>query len=179
VFKLNKKFTIEIYLNCNHGFPFLKMDVSHEITSLCVLCLSFILRVSSPKCNAITWYKTSLCVFPKVGKTKIRTKEPERWAEGQLSYTGWVLKQCIIKVFQKYISINLWIRVRFPMRKMGFVIAVYRWHCDPLVDTASNINEYQEYFLGGKRRLVSKTDKITTFTWRPSRNSGNLNFLCP
>ena len=43
------------------------------------------------------------------------------------------------------------------------VIAIFHWpfwpHCDPGVDSASNRNEYQEYFLGGKGgRCVGPTN---------------------
>ena len=38
--------------------------------------------------------------------------------------------------------------VRFPMVSLEFFIE--RLHYDPGVDSASNRNEYQEYFLGGK-----------------------------
>jgi hypothetical protein len=87
MFKQDKKFTLDIYPTYDHGFFFL-MNVSHELTSLHVLCLSFIPRANSPTSNAINWYKISLFVFPKVGKTIIRTQELEKWAEEQLSFTG-------------------------------------------------------------------------------------------
>jgi hypothetical protein len=40
------------------------------------------------------------------------------------------------------------------------------------VDSASNRNEYQAYFLGGKTRPVRKADNLTTFMCRLSRNLG-------
>ena len=42
-------------------------------------------------------------------------------------------------------------RVRFPMVSLEFFIDIsFRPHCGPGVDSASNRNEYQEYFLGVK-----------------------------
>jgi hypothetical protein len=38
----------------------------------------------------------------------------------------------------------------------------FRPRYGPGVDSASNRNEYQEYFLGGKRRPVRKADNFTT-----------------
>ena len=57
-------------------------------------------------------------------------------------------------------------------------IKSFRSHCGPGVDSASNRNEHQDYFLGGKGgRCVSLT------TLPPScavvTKSGNLNFLEP
>jgi len=40
-------------------------------------------------------------------------------------------------------------------------IKSFRSHCGPGVDSASNRNEYQEYFLGVKQSLC-KADKLTT-----------------
>jgi len=37
-----------------------------------------------------------------------------------------------------------------------------RSHYGPGFDLASNRNEYQEYFLGGKKRPVPKADNLTT-----------------
>jgi hypothetical protein len=55
-------------------------------------------------------------------------------------------------------------RVRFPMRSMGFFIGlVFRPHYGPGVDSASNRNEYQEYF-----RCVGLN--LTTFMCRLSIN---------
>jgi hypothetical protein len=54
----------------------------------------------------------------------------------------------------------------------------FRSHCDPGVDSASNRNEYQEHFLGGKGGWC-----IRLTTLPPScagvMKSGNLNFLEP
>jgi len=42
-------------------------------------------------------------------------------------------------------------RVRFPMVSLDFFIAISFWpHYGPGVDSASNRNEHQEYFLGVK-----------------------------
>jgi uncharacterized membrane protein YhdT len=41
-------------------------------------------------------------------------------------------------------------RVRFPMVSLEFSLTSFLPHYDPGVDSASNRNEYQEYFLGGK-----------------------------
>jgi len=38
----------------------------------------------------------------------------------------------------------------------------FRSHYGPGVDSASNRNEYQEYFLGGEKRPVCKADNLTT-----------------
>jgi len=44
-----------------------------------------------------------------------------------------------------------WSRFRFPMVPLEFSIDIkFRSHCDPRVDSSSNRNEYQEYFLGVK-----------------------------
>jgi len=52
----------------------------------------------------------------------------------------------------------------------------FRSHYDPGVDSASNRNEYQEYFLGGKGgqcvRLTTLPPSCAVVT-----KSGNLNFL--
>jgi hypothetical protein len=48
----------------------------------------------------------------------------------------------------------------------------FRPHYEPGVDTASNRNEYQEYFLEGKRRPVRRADNLTTFIYRLSWNLG-------
>ena len=40
--------------------------------------------------------------------------------------------------------------------------------CGPGVDSASNRNEYQEYFLGGKGRPLRRADNLTTFICRLS-----------
>jgi len=39
----------------------------------------------------------------------------------------------------------------------------FRPHYGPEVDVASNSNEYQEYFLGGKRQPVHSADNLSTF----------------
>jgi hypothetical protein len=54
----------------------------------------------------------------------------------------------------------------------------FRSHCGPGVDFASNRNEYQESFLG-LRRPVRRTDNLTTFMCRLSRNSGSSTFWNP
>ena len=54
--------------------------------------------------------------------------------------------------------------VRFQIVSLGFFIDIksFRSHYGPEIDSASNINEYQEYFLGGKKRPVLMTDNLTT-----------------
>jgi len=63
---------------------------------------------------------------------------------------------------------------------LEFFIAIksFRSHCGPGVDSASNRNEYQEHFLGGKG------DRCVRLTTLPPScavvmKSGNLNFLEP
>ena len=73
---------------------------------------------------------------------------------------------------------NLKVAGSIPASVNGFFIDIksFRSHYDPAVDSASNRNEYQEHFLGGKggRRV-----RLTTLP--PScavvMKSGNLNFL--
>jgi len=48
----------------------------------------------------------------------------------------------------------------------------FRPHYGPGVDSASNRNEYQEYFQGDKRRPVRRADNSTTFMCRFSWNLG-------
>ena len=43
------------------------------------------------------------------------------------------------------------------------LIKSFRPHCGPGVDSASNRNEYQKYFLGDKKRPVHRADNLTTF----------------
>ena len=52
----------------------------------------------------------------------------------------------------------------------------FRWHYDPGVDSASNRNEYREYFLGGKG---GRCVRLTTYhhPGRVSRNMGTLTLL--
>jgi len=66
-----------------------------------------------------------------------------------------------------------------PNGVSGFFIDIksFRSHHGPVVDTASNRNEYQEYFLGGKS---GRCLRLTTLP--PScvvTQSGNHNFLEP
>jgi len=67
-----------------------------------------------------------------------------------------------------------------PARVNGFFIDIksFRSHYGPGVDTASNRNEYQEYFLGVKS---GRCVKLTTYHHPVplSRNLGALNFLEP
>jgi len=57
-------------------------------------------------------------------------------------------------------------------------IKYFRSHCGPGVDSASNRNEYQEHFLGGKGgrclRLITLPSSCAVVV-----KSGNLNFLEP
>jgi len=61
------------------------------------------------------------------------------------------------------------LRVSFPLVLLEFFINIILlailWSWD---DSTSNRNEYQEYFLGGKRRPVCRADSITTFMRRIS-----------
>ena len=57
-------------------------------------------------------------------------------------------------------------------------IKSFRSHYGPGVDSASNRNEYQEYFLGGKRRPVRKADSLPPSCAFVTK-SENLNFLEP
>ena len=52
----------------------------------------------------------------------------------------------------------------FPLRQS------FRPHCGPGIDSASNRNEYREYFLREERWPVRRADKFTTFMCRLSRN---------
>ena len=67
-----------------------------------------------------------------------------------------------------------------PAGATGFFIGIksFRSHYGPVVDSASNRSEYQEYFLGGKD---GRCIRLTTLP--PScavvMKSGNLNFLEP
>jgi len=42
----------------------------------------------------------------------------------------------------------------------------FRPHCGPGIDSASNRNEYQEYFLVGLSWPVLRADNLTTFMFR-------------
>ena len=53
----------------------------------------------------------------------------------------------------------------------------FRSHYGPGVDSASNRNEYQEYFLGVKAAVL-KADILTTY-YAVAMKSGNLKFLEP
>ena len=61
-----------------------------------------------------------------------------------------------------------------PAGVSGFFIDIksFRSHYDPGVDSASNRNEYQEYFLGVKADNLPPSCTVVT-------KSGNLNFLEP
>ena len=62
-------------------------------------------------------------------------------------------------------------RVRFPMASLEFLTQSFRPHYHPGVDSASNRNEYLEYFLG-QRRPVRRAENPTTFICRLSWNLG-------
>ena len=65
-------------------------------------------------------------------------------------------------------------RVSFPMVSLRFF-----FHIILPVESASNRNEYQVYFLVGLKWSVRRADNLTTFMCRMSRNSGSLKFLEP
>jgi hypothetical protein len=67
-------------------------------------------------------------------------------------------------------------RVRFPMVSLAFFIDIIL--PGPGVDSASNKDEYQEYFLR-LRRPVRGADNLTTFMCRLSLNLGALNSWNP
>jgi len=73
-----------------------------------------------------------------------------------------------------------WSLVRSLMVSLKFFIDIkyFRSHCGPGVDSASDRNEYQEYFLGGKDgrcvRLINLQPPCVVVT-----KSGNLNFVEP
>jgi hypothetical protein len=62
------------------------------------------------------------------------------------------------------------LRVRFPMVSLDFFIGIWS-HSGPGVDSASNRNEYQEYFMGVKRgRCVGLTTlppSCASTSWNP------------
>jgi len=66
-----------------------------------------------------------------------------------------------------------------PAGISGFFIDIksFRSHYGPGVDSASNRNEYKEYFLG-KRRPVRKADNLPPYCAVVTK-SGNPNFLEP
>ena len=67
-----------------------------------------------------------------------------------------------------------------PAGVSGFVIDIKSFwsHYGPEVDSASNRNECQEHFLGGKKRPVRKADNLPP-SCAVVTKSGNLNFLEP
>ena len=103
----------------------------------------------------------------------------------QFWYTNNCTK-CVKSVYIKHLA--LWLRCCDTNRKVagsipagvsGFFIDIksFRSHYDPGVDSASNRNEYQEHFLGGKG---GRCVRLTTLP--PScvvMKAGNLNFLEP
>jgi hypothetical protein len=96
---------------------------------------------------------------------------------------GWHVSDSLrlYKIFTRYSKVNWAVvaqlvalqtrraRVRFPMVSLEFfidiILSVALW---PWVDSASNRNEYQEYFLWGQRRPVRRVDNLTTFKCRLS-----------
>jgi hypothetical protein len=56
----------------------------------------------------------------------------------------------------------------------NFSLTSLRPHYGPEVDSASNRNEYQEFFLGGYRRPVRRSDNLTIFMCRLSLSLGAL-----
>jgi len=57
---------------------------------------------------------------------------------------------------------------------IDIILSAALWHWG---DSTSNRNEYEEYFLGGQRRPVRKSDNLTTVLCRLFRNTGSLSFL--
>jgi len=76
---------------------------------------------------------------------------------------GRVCLVCSVLVFFKYTYLNAYI-LRGLRKLNTTIIAVVHMSN---VDSASNRNEYQEYFLG-ERRPVRRADKLTVFMCRLS-----------
>ena len=74
---------------------------------------------------------------------------------------------------------NLKVAGSIPASVNGYFIDIkfFRLHYGPGVDSASNRNEYQEYFLGVKA-AGAKADNLTTIC-AVVMKPGNLNFLEP
>jgi hypothetical protein len=110
------------------------------------------------------------------------------------AYTHFWTRKEMEKFWENYkihkgTAVAQWLRYCATNRKVtglipDDVIGIFHWHksfwshYDPAVDSASNRNEYREYFLGGK---CSQCIRLTTLP--PScaivTKSGNLNFLEP
>ena len=79
---------------------------------------------------------------------------------------------CILKqraaVPQSYMNKTRTTNKKSQLVSVEFFIDIkfFRSHYGPGVDSASNRNEYQEHFLGGKKRAVLKTDKLSTILCR-------------
>ena len=86
----------------------------------------------------------------------------------------------VVAQWLRFCAINRKVSVSIPAGVSGFFIDIisFRSHYGPAVDSASNRNEYQEYFMGGK---VGRCVRLTNFP--PScdvvTKSGSLNFLEP
>jgi len=64
-----------------------------------------------------------------------------------------------------YKSEGRWFNSRWCHWNFSLALS-FRSHYGPGVESASNRNEYQEYFLGGKKRPVRKADNLTTILGR-------------
>ena len=92
-------------------------------------------------------------------------------------------------IYSPYTAVAQWLRCCTTNRKVaGSILASvsrffvdiksFRSHYGPGVESASNRNEYQEYFLGGKAgRCVRLTNLPSSCAF--VMKSGNLNFLEP
>jgi len=86
-------------------------------------------------------------------------------------FTNWII--WVLSQRERGTAVAQWLRRCATNRKFagsiptavnGFLIDInsFRSHYGPGVDSASNRNEYQEYFFGGKKRPVRKADNFTT-----------------
>ena len=97
----------------------------------------------------------------------------------QISFVGLDMGTAVAQ-WSRRCATNLKVAGSIPAVVSGFFIDIksFRSHYDPGVDSASNRNEYQEYFMGGKDgRCVRLT--ILPPSCAVVTKSGNLNFLEP
>ena len=86
----------------------------------------------------------------------------------------------ILHRFALFCATNRKVAGSIPAGVSGFFIDIksFRSHYGPGVDSASNRNEYLEYFLGVKKRPVRKADNLPP-SCAVVTKSGSLNFLEP